>query len=59
MKLSTSAPITDAEFNAVRALAAEGRPIPAIIMAAIVERLEKQAANSVEPELEESQPQAV
>jgi hypothetical protein len=58
MKLSPTAPITDAEFNAVRALAAEGRPIPAIIMAAIVERLEAEAANQPEAELE-SQAQAV
>ena len=58
MKLSASASITDAEFNAVRALAAEGRPIPAIIMTAIVERLEAEAANSPEPLLQ-SRPQAV
>ena len=60
MKFSPSAPITDAEFNAVRALAAEGRPIPAVIMAAIMERLAAQAANSteLELELEQAQPQA-
>jgi hypothetical protein len=32
--------ISDAEFNAVRAMAAEGRPIPAIVMAALLERLQ-------------------
>ena len=59
MRFAKSAPITDAEFNAVRALAAEGRPIPAVIMAAIMERLEAQAANSAEAEFEPAQPQAV
>ncbi len=33
-------PISDTDYEAVRALAAEGRPIPAIVMAAIVRRLE-------------------
>ena len=59
MKLSSSAPISDAEFNAVRALAAEGRPIPAIVMKAITQRVEAQAANAAEAEIQESQPQAV
>ena len=43
MKLMSPA-ITDAEFDAVRSLAAQGRPIPAIVMSAIIERLEAQAA---------------
>ena len=51
MKHAPSAPISDADFNAVRALAAEGRPIPAIVMAALVERIEAQAQVD-EPELE-------
>ena len=41
--------ITDAEFHAVRSLAAEGRPIPAIVMSAIIERLEAQAAMAHPP----------
>ncbi|WP_167737357.1 hypothetical protein [Sphingomonas parva] len=39
MKLTAPA-LTDAEFNAVRALAAQGRPIPAIVMEALLERLQ-------------------
>ena len=41
--------MTDAQFNAVRALAAEGRPIPAIVMAAILERLQARGAGRDEP----------
>ena len=59
MKFAPTSPITDAEFNAVRALAAEGRPIPAVIMAAIMDRLAAQAANSTEPKLEHARPRAV
>ena len=39
MKSSSPAPITDAELEAVRALAAQGRPIPDIVMAAILKRI--------------------
>ncbi|TFI59832.1 hypothetical protein E2493_03085 [Sphingomonas parva] len=46
MNDSSRAPISDADFNAVRALAAQGRPIPAIVMAAIVERLEAKATEA-------------
>ena len=40
MDQSSRASITDAELEIVRDLAAQGRPIPAIVMAAIVERVE-------------------
>ena len=49
-------PISDADLAAVRELAAQGRPIPAIVMAAIVERLEAQALEAAASE-ERLQPQ--
>ena len=59
MKQSSRARISDADFNAVRALAAEGRPIPAIVMAALVERLEASAAEPAADAVPSLQPQPV
>ena len=43
LRPKSRAVLSDADFEAVREMAAQGRPIPAIIMAAIVERIEANA----------------
>ena len=54
MTSPTADPITDSELDTVRALAALGRPIPAIVMAAIVKRLEDaQPPEEREPALQD------
>ena len=44
--------ISDSEFNAVRAMAAQGRPIPAIVMAALLQRLEPAEDERLEADAE-------